>query len=84
MENSARESPVEIDVRVLKRIFNSLAEDKGLHQFFQYFLGFCDSNVVKDTQRILDGIGKSTLSSAWVLHFAIYVLTRALQALGMV
>jgi hypothetical protein len=66
-KNSARGSSVQIDIRVLKCIFNSPAEDKGLDRFFQCIFGFCNSNVVKDTQRILDGLGKSTLSSALVL-----------------
>ena len=66
-KNSARGSSVGVDIRVLKRIFNSLAEDKGLDRFFQCVLGFCNSNVVKDTQHILGGLGKSTLSSALVL-----------------
>jgi Family of unknown function (DUF6535) len=64
-EKVVEESSLEIDGRVLKWIFNTLAEDHELEKFFQKIPSFCSSKVVKDPLRVLhNSVGEWGLSLA--------------------
>jgi Family of unknown function (DUF6535) len=65
MENLAKKAvkkwSMEVDDRILNRLFGALNEDSDLLRFFENVYGFCRSSIVRDPPNRVAGLGRQKL-----------------------